>query len=310
MANLIKAEFLAEVESRFGKLSKLDGSASLFASSDGAFRIYVRYSKLHGRNQAFYGLRKQDLEMLHGVPSVVCFLWDKQQEPLIVPALVVHELLSAAVPAQDGQYKAQLYAKDASCEFCLAGVGRFNFTAYSGWMQLETISGKLASKEKFTPTHSRIQSMLGAIGTRQGFDVWIPSADRQKIEQDILRNYISRDILPMSFKAIQFIIEEVDVIWFKRGSAEPHSLFEVEHTTPIYTGLLRFNDVHLSAPLVKPKFSIVAPEPKRKLFIRALNRPTFRASGLSDICTFLEYDHLKSWHSRMIRNGDSLHTLV
>lgn len=299
MANQIKAAFLAEIERRFGELKKLGGSSSLFEALDGRFRIYIRYSKLHERSQAFYGLRRQDLDRLQGVPSAICFLWDKQAEPLVVPAVVLHELLLPIAPAQDGQFKALLYPRADSCELSIASIGRFNFTAYLGWRELETIAGRRDSGVKFNPTHSRIQGMLGAIGAKQGFDIWIPANDRMKLDSDVLSKFNSRGALPPAFKPFQFIIEEIDVIWFKQGSAEPQAFFEVEHSTPIYTGLLRFNDVHLSLSPAKPKFSIVAAEQKRQLFVRALNRPTFRASGLSDLCTFLEYRHLHSWHSRI-----------
>ena len=298
MANEIKASFVEEIERRFGELKKLDGSASLFEAVNGGFRIYVRYSKLHGRAQAFYGLRRRDLDRLNGVPAVVCFLWDDQQEPLIVPTVVLQELFHTIPPAQDGQYKALLYPKSAACEFRIAAIGRFNFTAYLGWRELETIAGRTNAIEKFAPSHSRIQSMLGTIGSKQGFDIWIPANDRNRLDVGVLGDFRIRTELPAVFRPIQFIIEEIDVIWFRRGSAQPLAFFEVEHTTSIYSGLLRFNDVHLLLSSEKAKFSIVAPEQKQHLFVRALNRPTFRASGLSEICTFLEYRHLRSWHSR------------
>jgi len=298
MANLIKAAFLTELERRFGEFRKLNGSASLFEARDGRFRIYIRYSKLHENDQAFHGLRRQDLDRLNGIPSAVCFLRDNQTEPLIVPTAILHELLLPIVPAQDGQYKMLLYSNAAGCELRIATIGRFNFTAYLGWNELETIAGNSDPNVTFKPSHSGIQSMLSAIGARQGFDIWIPANDRQKIDPKLTSHFTSITNLPAIFKTVKFIVEEIDIIWFKRGSAEPQAFFEVEHTTPIYTGLLRFNDLHLSLVRGKPSFSIVASEERRPLFVRALNRPTFRASGLSELCTFLEYRHLQSWHSR------------
>ena len=57
MPNQVKMSFLNELEERYGKLKKLPNSLSLFDVAEGSSRIYVRYSKVHGRNQSFYGLR-------------------------------------------------------------------------------------------------------------------------------------------------------------------------------------------------------------------------------------------------------------
>ncbi len=95
-------------------------------------------------------------------------------------------------------------------------------------------------------------------------------------------------------------------MWMKRGAGELAALFEVEHTTTVYSGLLRFNDVHIVAPELKPRFHIVANDSRRSLFVRQLKRPTFMASGLADICTFMEYENVLDWHNRLrsLGNGE------
>jgi hypothetical protein len=94
-------------------------------------------------------------------------------------------------------------------------------------------------------------------------------------------------------------LEEVDVIWIQKGSSELRALFEVEHSTPIYSGLLRFNDIHLAAPRLRPTFSIVANDARREVFVRQLNRPTFQASELNKFCNFLEYINVFGWFNRI-----------
>jgi hypothetical protein len=99
MANEIKESFVRELSKRFGKSQKLEGSKSLFEIGNGAARVYIRYSKIHKRNETFYGLRQEDLKRLEGFLSFVCFLWDGQAEPLLVP-------FSGSVPVtgeSDGQ---------------------------------------------------------------------------------------------------------------------------------------------------------------------------------------------------------------
>lgn len=89
------------------------------------------------------------------------------------------------------------------------------------------------------------------------------------------------------------------MIWVKPGSSEPRALFEVEHSTLIYSGLLRFNDIHLVAPTLRPQFTVVAEDSRRSVFVRQLNRPTFQQSGLVGLCTFLDYTSIFQWHMRV-----------
>ena len=105
--------------------------------------------------------------------------------------------------------------------------------------------------------------------------------------------------LPACGAAVMDSLSEVDVIWLRRGAGELISLFEVEHSTPVYSGLLRFNDFHIVAPQMQSRFSIVSNELRRSLFVRQLNRPTFKASGLADRCTFLEYVNVFEWWRRL-----------
>lgn len=78
------------------------------------------------------------------------------------------------------------------------------------------------------------------------------------------------------------------------------ALFEVEHTTPVYSALLRFNDLHLTFPATTAAYNVVAREERRSLFVRQLKRPTFRMSKLNEHCTFLEYSEVLAWHRRMV----------
>src|SRR3954471_11972976 len=120
MPNPIKIAFLQELQIRFGKLKKLPNSNSLFEIGEGLLRIYIRYSKIHSRNQTFYGIRKEDLKQLDGFNSVICFLWDSQKEPLFVPYYEFEEIFSELEPASDGQIKAQIYLESDATELYIA----------------------------------------------------------------------------------------------------------------------------------------------------------------------------------------------
>jgi len=298
MANLIKASFLEELSKRYGHIRKLENTKSLFEVGEGSARVYIRYSKVHTRNQTFYGLRQEDLQRLEGFPSVICFLWDNQKEPLLIPFSDYEEVFRSISPASDGQYKAAVFLEDVT-EFYVAGAGRFNVEDKFGLDKLDAIidDAKLKPLQDFS--HSQIQTFLGAIGSLRGYDVWVPQSDRSKIDWSLTNRFDFRDWLPPEFSNVQDILQEIDVIWLERGSNKIRALYEVEHSTPIYSGLLRFNDVHLIAPNLKPRFSIVSNDIRRSLFVRQIKRPTFQVSGLSELCTFFEYVNVVGWFNRV-----------
>jgi hypothetical protein len=272
---------------------------SLYEVGEGAARVYIRYSKVHRRNQTFYGLRQEDLQRLEGYPSIVCFLWDGQAEPLLVPFSEYEDVFQSVSPAGDGQYKAMVYPKDDGTELYIAGAGRFNVEAHFGWEPLDALIDAAKLGPVLEHSHSQIQTLLGAIGAVKGYDVWSPPTDRARLEWSLTDRFECRDVLPYGFEPVADILQEVDVIWIERGSSRLRALFEVEHSTPIYSGLLRFNDIHLVSPNLHPRFSIVANDARRVLFVRQINRPTFRLSGLAELCTFFEYANVVGWHNRV-----------
>ena len=222
------------------------------------------------------------------------FLWDNQPEPLFLPYGSYEQILKNSEPAADGQFKVQIYINADSIELYMARVGRFNLEGLSGWEQLMQLIGKNTGKIIPELSHSQIQSLISAIGCAKGYDIWVPLNDRLKLDSELTGDMFYREILPPSLSEITDILQEIDVIWLQRGSNQIAGVFEVEHTTPIYTALLRFNDVYLVAPNSTKAFRIIADEARRPLFVRHLNRPTFRSSGLNQICTFLEYRNIYS----------------
>lgn len=298
MPNPIKINFIEQLKNRFGNIKKLPNSLSLFEIGESACRIYVRYSKVHTRNQSFYGIRKDDLKQLEGFNSIICFLWDKQEEPLFIPFNEFEETLNPLIPASDGQIKAQIFHDKSVLEFYIANVGRFNVERFLGWRTLEILIDSRRLIKLPELNHSQVQTILGSIGDSKGYDIWVPNSDRNKLDWNLTQEFLCTRNLPNRYDAINSIISEIDVIWLKRGSSDLVALFEVEHSTTIYSGLLRFNDLHVTQPSLKPKYSIVSDEIRRPLFLRQINRPTFKLSGLLELCSFLEYKDVYNWYNR------------
>jgi hypothetical protein len=301
MANDIKKGFLNGLKKRFGNIRKLDDSLSLYDIGNGAGRVYIRYSKVHTRGQTFYGLRQKDLQKLEGQPSVICFLWQDQKEPIILPYSDFEEVFHSISPASDGQYKVQIYLQDAGSDLYIANAGRFNVEAFFGWDQLDSLIDNSKLTNFPALSHVQVQTLLGSIGAAKGYNIWIPKNDRGKLDWNLTQQFGCDAGIPHEYQRIEDILTEIDVLWIERGAGTLRALFEVEHSTPIYSGLLRFNDVHLMFPSTRATYSIVSNDDRRSLFVRQLSRPTFTLSKLGENCNFLEYPNVFVWHKRIVK---------
>lgn len=144
----------------------------------------------------------------------------------------------------------------------------------------------------------KIQGLLARIGEQMGFDIWLPNPDRArvaKVWQPKDPNTLLTT-LPLSYdKATQSTIGLIDVIWIKNKRSIARA-FEVEHTTSIYSGILRMADLVALQPDIKIKMHIVAPSDRQEKFSTEIRRPVFSymTNGrLSDMCTFISYDDVK-----------------
>lgn len=297
MPNPFKKTFLDELTKKYGKPKQLSGSLSLFEIGDSIARIYIRYSKIHNENRSFYGLRSADLKLLEGYHSYICFLWNNQTEPVFIPFSDFEDIFASLTPASDGQFKCQIY-HDEGTELYIANAGRFSIEGFFGWDKIDSLiqKSKITNLPDFS--HSQIQTFIGSIGIMKGYDVWVPTNDRNGLDWKLADRFVCKNELPSRYRTINDVIREIDVLWLQRGSSDMKAMFEVEHSTQIYSGLLRFNDLHLTEPNLKPKFSIVANGVRRTLFLRQINRPTFRLSGLGEVCNFLDYKDVYNWFTR------------
>ena len=201
-------------------------------------------------------------------------------------------------PAKDGQYKVHLLFEPEGLELNIVGQGRFNVEAYVGYQVLAQSLSASKLRDSLSLTHTQVQTMLASIGNLKGFDVWVPASDSGKLDWSLSEQFQLRNTIPPGNEEVEPILSEIDVLWVERGKSSIEGLFEVEHSTPVYSGLLRFNDVLLTNPNVT-RFSVVANSTRRSVFSRQVFRPTFRRSGLSKLVSFLEYPNVLDWHSRL-----------
>lgn len=298
MSNVHKNKNLDLLRSKFGELSKFSNSQSLFTVGNNAARIYFRYSKMHPGGRTFFGLRDVDLRQLEGHNSFICFLVDNDSPPIFIPYSDFEEIFRNTQPASDGQHKVQLTSRNGTLELYVARQGHFNVEGYIGFEVLERSLD--AKKIHNTPllSHSQVQTLIAGIGSIKGYDIFVPDNNVSQLDWSLAKRFQVLPGIPRGFESIKLVLSEIDVIWVKSGNNTIEGLFEVEHSTPIYSGLLRFNDVLLTDPKVS-QFSIVSNDSRRELFSRQVFRPTFVKSGLAELVSFFEYENIFNWYARL-----------
>jgi hypothetical protein len=138
-----------------------------------------------------------------------------------------------------------------------------------------------------------IQSKIAQLGAILGFSIWIPPTDRGRILEisPSVENKLARS-LPLNYDLTTLrTIENIDVLWLERR-AIAHA-FEVEHTTSIYSGLLRMADLLAMQPRMRISLHIVAPADRRDQVRREIIRPVFsvlEGGAMAERCSFLSYD--------------------
>jgi hypothetical protein len=143
---------------------------------------------------------------------------------------------------------------------------------------------------------TRVQALLAEIGSRMGMQIWIPRNDRQAVLGEWKGDHPPPlERLPLNYDDVTLrTIEQIDVLWLK-GRAIKRA-FEVEHTTSIYSGILRMADLLALQPNMDIRLHIVAPDVRRDKVFQELRRPVFSLldrGPLSESCSFLSYDSVR-----------------
>ena len=158
----------------------------------------------------------------------------------------------------------------------------------------EALNERIDERIERMPTeHDEMQWRLIRLGQLSRCDVWIPRSDQpRQYEGHQFRDFVLHEFhetldVPRS-------IENIDVVW-KFGPYSIKSAFEIEHSTSIYSGILRLSDLRAEAPNSNYPLFIVAPEDRRKKVFEELNRPTFSGPclRLNEVIRFLGYKKLR-----------------
>lgn len=157
-------------------------------------------------------------------------------------------------------------------------------------------------------THTDIQGWLRDIGVALGFKVWVASNDRNRIYSGGRLGDGCLDSLPPTmahapaFEAIRLI----DVLWIDAATEQVVAAFEVEHTTSIYSGIVRMLDLALGLP-AQPAHALflVAPDAREGDVRDQLLRPAF--SRVADLnVRFISYGQLEANRESITRFGQGM----
>jgi len=157
--------------------------------------------------------------------------------------------------------------------------------------------GVPSSAEGETRESHKMQALLARIGARMGFSIWIPRADRVAVRAEMTDTDAKQllEQLPLNYLDLTLrTVEQIDVIWIKGRSIV--RAFEVEHTTAIYSGLLRMADLLALQPNIDIRLHIVADDGKREKVFREIKRPVFsllEGGALSESCTYISYESVR-----------------
>jgi hypothetical protein len=147
----------------------------------------------------------------------------------------------------------------------------------------------VAPPERELSEHLRMQWLLLKMGRQAGEKVWAPRNDQQRITSEYKFGEFEETFAAGLDTQVKYV-ENIDVVWKEEFRID--AAFEIENSTSIYSGLLRFADLTMVAPnTVYPMF-IVAPGERRNRVREQLARPSFRHLGIHEKVRYLSYERV------------------
>lgn len=135
--------------------------------------------------------------------------------------------------------------------------------------------------------HIQMQWKLINLGIKAGTKVWVPRNNQTQISKE----YKYDNFEPKFTAGIDTnakYVEQIDVVW--KDEYRIDAAFEIENSTSIYSGLLRFSDLKIVAPNSTYPLFIVAPQDRKNKVMNQVNRPTFKKINFDKEVRFLSYE--------------------
>lgn len=156
-------------------------------------------------------------------------------------------------------------------------------------------------------THAEVQGWLRDLGIALGYNVWIASNDQNRRygEGRLADGCLER--LPAALEGAPAVdaVKLIDVLWIKPAVGEVAAAFEVEHTTSIYSGIVRMLDLALGLGQAGRSLFLVAPDVRERDVREQLKRPAFSRVADLDV-RYIAYSELSKNREAIGRFGQGL----
>jgi len=170
------------------------------------------------------------------------------------------------------------------------------------------LEGSVAAARQDDLTHTEIQAWLRDLGLALGYKVWVAANDRGRSYNGGTLATGCADSLPSSIEGSSGVdsIRLIDILWIDPDGERVIAAFEVEHTTSIYSGIVRMLDLALSSGLhATGGLFLVAPDAREEEVRTQLRRPAF--SRVTDLqVRFLPYGELEKHKDAIARFGTGM----
>jgi type II restriction enzyme len=161
-------------------------------------------------------------------------------------------------------------------------------------------------------THTEVQGWLRDLGLALGFRVWIAANDRARPYGHGRLADGCLDGLPATIGSAPAMdaIRLIDVLWLDPSGSRVEAAFEVEHTTSIYSGIVRMLDLALGLPEhAAGAYFLVAPDEREDDVRAQFSRPAFSRVAELDL-RYLPYSGLREHRQQMARFGSGLKAVL
>lgn len=166
----------------------------------------------------------------------------------------------------------------------------------------------LAIAQENDHTHTEIQGWLRDLGKALGYDVWIASNDKNRLYLGARLSEGCLAQLPDAIRGGEALdtVSLIDILWISKDCGKIVAAFEVEHSTSIYSGIIRMLDLALGVPDHEDAaFFLVAPDAREQEVRSQFARPAFSRVSKLDV-RYLGYSQLRQHKEGIARFGSGL----
>jgi hypothetical protein len=161
--------------------------------------------------------------------------------------------------------------------------------------------------EAVVTDHVEMQWRLLTLGLKAGEKVWAPKGDQGRITKAYSFAEFE-DTFAAGLDTQTKYVENIDVVWKEEFRID--AAFEVENSTAIYSGLLRFADLTMVAPNSLYPLFVVAPTERKARVLEQLKRPVFRHLKMAEKVRYLSYEGVREIDDFFSNTGSGLNVGV